>query len=223
MRFLTQANFYDEALELFGRISPEQVVDPATLFFYQAVCQHQLLQKAAALETLDRLLNQTLSVPDRYASVARLMKYDLEQFREKSLDEIARKMADVKRRLALGQGGRRVQKLQDEIVDALDDLIKKLQEQANSSSMTSSSGQAGGNSNQSSGPAADSVVKGAPAPGRVDQKDIGNKSGWGALPPKQATRAKNLINRQFPAHYRRAIDQYFKKLATRKAPSPPSR
>ncbi|HID21353.1 MAG TPA: hypothetical protein EYP14_03015 [Planctomycetaceae bacterium] len=216
-RFLTQAALYDEATEQFEKIPLETVIDPATLLFYRAVCEHQLLKKSEALDTLDQLLNHTVSVPDRYASVARLMRYDLVEFRQKSLDEIARKMHDVKRRLSLARAGSRVQKIEQEIVEALDELIKEIQEQADSAS--SSSGLAGGHSNQSSGPAQDSVIKGAPAPGRVDEKDIGHKSGWGALPPKKETKAKNLINRNFPAHYRQAIDQYFKKLANRRAPS----
>ncbi len=218
-RFLTQASLYDEALAEFVRIDPDQVIDPATLFFYRAVCEHQLLKKDEALKTLNQLLDQTVAVPERYASVARLMKYDLEQFRGDDLDEIARKMLDVKRRLALGRGGRTVQQKEKEIVDALDKLIKKIEEQANKSSCNCAGGAGGENSNQSNGPADDSVVKGATAPGRVDKKDIGHKAGWGNLPPKQATRAKNLINRHFPAHYKRAIDQYFKKLANRKAPT----
>ncbi|NOX57150.1 MAG: hypothetical protein GXP27_22495, partial [Planctomycetes bacterium] len=182
-RFLTQAALYDEAMDQFEKIPLENVIDPATLLFYRAVCEHQLLKKSEALATLDQLLNHTVSVPDRYASVARLMRYDLVEFRQKSLDEIARKMNDVKRRLSLARAGSRVQKIEEEIVEALDELIKRIQDQANAAS--SSTGMAGGNSNQSSGPAQDSVIKGAPAPGRVDEKDIGHKSGWGALPPKQ--------------------------------------
>ena len=58
-------------------------------------------------------------------------------------------------------------------------------------------------------------MKGATAPGEVDKKDIGNKSGWGTLPPKQAAEAKNVINRNFPSHYREAIEQYFNAISDR--------
>ena len=44
-------------------------------------------------------------------------------------------------------------------------------------------------------------------------KNIGNKTGWGALPPKAEARAKNILDRNYPAHYRRAIDEYFRRLA----------
>ena len=60
-------------------------------------------------------------------------------------------------------------------------------------------------------------MKGATAPGDVDKKKLSNRAGWGALPPKEEARAKNLINRNFPSHYRQAVEEYFKKLASRRA------
>ena len=55
---------------------------------------------------------------------------------------------------------------------------------------------------------------GGKAPGNVTQKNIGNKSGWGDLPPKQREEALQQIGKDFPAHYRDVIEQYFRKLAT---------
>ena len=51
------------------------------------------------------------------------------------------------------------------------------------------------------------------APGKVEQRDIGNKSGWGDLPPKEREQALQQIGREFPAHYREVIEQYFRALA----------
>ena len=50
-------------------------------------------------------------------------------------------------------------------------------------------------------------------PGRVDPKDIGSSSGWGDLPPKQREQALEQLGREFPAHYRELIEQYFRDLA----------
>lgn len=214
-RFLVHRQLYEEALEVLEAVDPKQVVDPACLLFQRAICEHQLLRKTAALTSIDLLLNNTQGVPERYKAVATLMRADLEQLKEASLGEVAKKMSDVERRLSLGRPGERTQKLEEEIVETLDEIIKKLEEQQ-SGGGGGGSGQ-GGNQNQSGGPASDSSVKGATAPGEVDKKDIGNKAGWGALAPKQATEAKNVINRNFPSHYREAIEQYFKKLANRPA------
>ena len=208
-RSMTQMEMYDEALELFSRVDQSQVVDPASFFFFKAVCEHSLLQKQAGLATLKNLLKNTTEVPVRYRSVAELMQSDLQALKEKSLDEVARMMSDVERRLGLGRGGERVQKVEEEIIASLDELIKKAEQQQGGGS-----GQAGGNAPSS--PAQDSRVKGSTAPGEVDERDIGKKSGWGSLPPKARARARNLIDRELPPHYRSAIEQYLRKLAARR-------
>lgn len=213
-RFLAQRQLYEEALDVLVAVDPKQVVDPASYFFQRAICEHQLLKKGDAMKSLGHLLDDTQNVPERYKAVATLMRHDLDKLREASLGEVAKKMSDVERRLILGRGGEKTQKVEEEIVEALDEIIKKAEQQQQSSS---SGGGQGGNQNQSGNPANDSSVKGATAPGEVDKKDIGNKAGWGSLTPKKAAEAKNVINRNFPSHYREAIEQYFKKLANRPA------
>ena len=213
-RFLAQRQLYEEALEVLVAVDPKQIVDPASYFFQRAICEHQLLKKGDAMRSLGNLLDNTQNVPERYKAVALLMRHDLEQLKEASLGEVAKKMLDVERRLTLGRGGEKTQKVEEEIVEALDEIIKKVEQQQQNSG---GGGGQGGNQNQSGGAANDSSIKGATAPGEVDKKDIGNKAGWGTLPPKKATEAKNVINRNFPSHYREAIEQYFKKLANRPA------
>lgn len=148
--------------------------------------------------------------------VAKLMQRDLQETEEETLGSVSRLMRDSERRLDLGRGGQKVQKVQDEIVATLDDLIKKA-EQQQSGGGGSGSGQ--NNSNQSGSPAEDSTLKGATAPGEVDQKELKKQGGWGSLPPKEEARAKNLLNKEFPVHYQQAVEQYFKKLANRRAPA----
>lgn len=213
-RFLAQRQLYEEALEVLVAVDPKQVVDPASSLFQRAICEHQLLKKTDSLRSLSQLLDNTQNVPERYRAVALLMRNDLELLKEASLGEVAKKMADVERRLTLGRGGEKTQKVEDEIVEALDEIIKKAEQDQNGGG---GGGGQGGNQNQSGGAAGDSSVKGATAPGEVDKKDIGNKAGWGSLAPKKAAEAKNVINRNFPSHYREAIEQYFKKLANRPA------
>ena len=214
-RYLTQRKMYDEALKVLGDLDPGQVVDPASCLFFRGVCQHQLLMKTEGLETVKQLLKDTEGVPVSYSSVATLMEYDLKALQGRSLDEASRMMKDSGRRLDLGRGGQRVQKVQDEIVAILDEIIEKLEQQAGGGG----GGGSGSNpSNIPSGsPAPDSVVKGATAPGAVDRKHARNKADWGDLPPAEEARAKNQLNRNFPAHYRKAVEEYFKKLAKRPA------
>jgi hypothetical protein len=201
---------------VFGRIDPALAVDPAGCLFYKAVCEHSLLQKDEGLNTIETLLASTEGVPVRYTTVAELMKHDLEALRAKSLDEVARQMRDVERRLALGRAGEQVQRVEERIITTLDEIIEKLEQQQGG-------GGGGGNGqprgNQSSSPAQDSYVGGTKAPGEVDKKEIGRKDGWGDLPDKAQAAAKNMINRQFPFHYRQAVEEYLKRIAQRPAPS----
>ncbi len=55
---------------------------------------------------------------------------------------------------------------------------------------------------------------GGKGPGVVTKRDVGHQSGWGNLPPKQREEALQQIARDFPAHYRDIIEQYFRKLAS---------
>ena len=47
----------------------------------------------------------------------------------------------------------------------------------------------------------------------MTKRNIGNKSGWGDLPPKEREEAMQQIGRDFPSHYRDVIEQYFRRLA----------
>ncbi len=213
-RFLTQAEFFDEALALFARVEPTRLIDPAGYYFHRAVCEHRLLKKDAGLVSIKALLHDTADVPVRYSSVAELMEADLQKLKEKSLDEIQRLMSDVERRLGHARGGEKTQDVEKTIIERLDELIDKIEKQKQQQQQQQQQSQQQGQQSKS---ADDSIIKGSTAPGEVDQRDIGSKAGWGALPPKQQTKAKNLIDRELPPHYRNAIEQYLRKLAKRPA------
>jgi hypothetical protein len=215
-RALTQALLYDEALTVFARIDPAKVVDPSTCLFYRAVCEHQLLRKKEGLATLDKLLHKTEGVAEPYTQVATLMQDELSSLDDQSLSGVSRKMQDSERRLDLGRGGQRVQKVQDEIIESLDEIIKKKQQQLNQQ-QSQSQQQPENNSNRSNRAAEDSMLKGATAPGNVDPNKKKRAGIWGGLPPKAATEAENRLNHEFPSNYRRAVEEYFKKLATKPA------
>ncbi len=210
-RYLAQRRMYDEALHVLEPIPPEEVVDPASLLFFKAVCQHQLLRRDEGLRTLKQLLEQTVGVPASYRQVADLMQYELQNMKAKSLEELSHMMGDVERRLDLGRGGERVQKKEEEIIARLDEIIKKLEQQQGGGG-SGAQGQ-GGEQNNPSDAAQDSSVKGATAEGKVDEKKLAGKGGWGMLDPKAETRARESIKRKFPPHYSEAIKRYNIKLA----------
>ncbi|MGZ8741237.1 MAG: hypothetical protein ACXWZ8_11645, partial [Gaiellaceae bacterium] len=59
--------------ELLLRHGEWDVVDPASLLFYQSVVHHRLLNKDACLLSLNLLLEREQELPRRYLSVAKLM------------------------------------------------------------------------------------------------------------------------------------------------------
>jgi hypothetical protein len=208
-RWLTQHAHFDEALEVLGGMTPQQVVDPGALLFYQAVAFHRLLKKDECVAALDKLLENESVLPRRYVTVARLMDADIRPLEVDSLDEIARLMLDIRRRLGFGHAGKRVRQQEDDVIAKLDKRIKQIEEQIQK---MPGKGQGSGGP-QSSNPAQDSQNLGGKGAGDVDQKRIGSKSGWGNLPPKEREQALQQISKDLPAHYREAIEEYFRKLA----------
>jgi len=204
---------FDDGLTLLADLDLATAVDPATLLFHRAACQHWLLEADAAVESLDRLLERAGEIPVRYERVARLLRADIASLEEESLDHIARRMRDVTRRLDQGRAGPRTRAVQDGVIESLDKLIAKLEEQQQ---QCQSSGGGGGGAAGRGGqgkPMEDSRIAEGKGPGEVARRDLGGTDGWGSLPPHQRDEALQQIGREFPAHYREAIEQYFKRLA----------
>ncbi|HEV3137938.1 MAG TPA: hypothetical protein VGZ26_08535 [Pirellulales bacterium] len=210
-RWLVQEALYDEALEQLGQLKPEEVADPATLLFYQVVVHHRTLAREPGLQTIARLLERESEIPKRYTSVARLMQADLSVLKDESLDHIARRMDDIRRRLDLGRAGPKVRQVEDGVIASLDKLIEQLEKQQQAMAAAAA---AGGGTLRPSKPAQDSVPMGGKGAGEVTKKPIGNGSGWGELPPRQRQEALQQIGKDYPAHYRDMIEQYFRKLAS---------
>jgi len=125
--WLGQRQFYDESLAQVGDLQSSDVVDPASLLFYQAVCHHRLLNKDQCLAAVGLLLENKGAIPKRYETLAMLMEADMAPLKTDSLDEIARLMDDVERRLDLGRAGKRVRKEEDDVIAKLDKMIEEIE------------------------------------------------------------------------------------------------
>jgi hypothetical protein len=205
-RWLVQGQWFEEAIEQIGSLKTSEVVAPAELLFYQGVCYHRTLNKDEGLKVLGQLLDGAEASPRRYVAVAYLMQADLASLEKDTLDEIARQMERVGQKLDQGRAGPKVRKVEKDVVESLDKMIKKIEEEQDKNQSPS-------NTLQSSSPAKDSTPMGGKAPGDVTKKDIGHKSGWGDMPPKEREEALQVMGRDFPPHYREAIEEYFRKLA----------
>ncbi len=209
-RWLTHHQLYDEVLEVLADITPSDVIDPAGLLFYRMVAHHQIVEPDKSRLALEQLMEQEEQLPRRYLQVAQLLRRDLAGLKDESLDHVARRMNDVRRRLDIGRAGKQVQVVEKGVVDSLDRMIKKLEQQQQQQQQNVQPG--GGN--RSSKPMQDSQLpSGGKPPMKVDQRDVGNQSGWGNLPAKEREQALQQIGREYPAHYRELIEQYFRELA----------
>ncbi len=210
-QWLAQHALYDEALQLLDGLTHEDVVDPASLLFYQSVVHHRLLDKDACLSSLNLLLEREQELPRRYLSVAKLMEADIKPLEKDSLDEVSRLMDDIQRRLNFGRAGTRVRDEEEDVIAKLDKMIEELEKQRQQSQSGSAANANG--TLQPSKPADDSQAMGGKGPGNVDQKRLKNEAGWGNLPPKERQEALQQISKDLPAHFRDVIEEYFRKLA----------
>lgn len=208
-RWLAHQTLYDEAAEQLAGIKPGDVVDPASLLFYQAVVHHRLLEKEKGLQAARELLAHGHSPPRRYTTVARLIEADLKDLEPETLDHIARRMEDIQRRLDLGRAGPKVRKIEDGVIESLDKMISELEQQQQKSASMSS----GGQGSQSQSPLPDSRIAELKGRGEVTKRNIGSEAGWGDLPPREREEVLQQIGREFPSHYRDVVEQYFRKLA----------
>jgi hypothetical protein len=126
-RALSTRRVYEEALDTLKAVKAEEVADPAGYLFHRAVAEHAMLFKDQARHSISRLLDEVVDSPERYKTVGALMLLDMLTWKEKDLNWIARKMDNSGRRLELARGGPVTQKIQKDIVNRLDELIKELE------------------------------------------------------------------------------------------------
>lgn len=208
-RELSRRRQLDEAAEWFSFVPPTDasfLVDPATHYFHEAVVRHGLQQGPATLAAIDRLLS-VRPVPERYRGTAELLRLTVQTLEKEKLSGIAHDMRDLARRLELGHTDQRLQAIEKDVVSRLDKIITEIEKKSSSASSGGiPSGSPALNSNRTPGDSS----------GVADSKKKPGGNPWGNLPEKQRDAALQDIGRDFPAHYRDAIEEYFRVLATEK-------
>jgi len=221
-RALSLRSIHDDALESLKTTAAEQVVDPSAYLFHRAVSEHALLDKAAALNSINRLLDDAIGSPERHRTQAAPMALDIHTWNDKDLSAIARKMKNVEQRLDLSRGGPKTQKIQKEIVARLDEMIKELENQCKCSGGDCNGGNCpGGNpgsgppkGNNPSSPATESGIANAGGPGIVEKAKLKNLvEQWGNLPARERAQALQDLTQGMSPRHREAIENYFRNLA----------
>jgi hypothetical protein len=214
-RWLVDQGYYDEAVSWTDGLDTDDVVAPDALLFYRAIAYHQLVEPTKSDSALAQLMQRQENLPTRYQKLADLMRHDLSGLQDDSLDHISRRMSDIRRRLAQGRPGERVQGVEKGVIESLDKLIKKAEDQAQQA-QAAAAAQA-----QPSTPMQDSKIAELKGPGKVEHRDIGRGAGWGNLNDKDREKALQEIGREFPSHYREVIEEYFRRLAAEESSDKP--
>lgn len=218
-RWLVQHRFYDDALETLINIRPDEVVDPASLLFYRAICQSELLSTTDALDSLSLLQNNTLDVPDRFLVVADMLKQELMDREDEGMKNVADLMTDVERRLDLGKSGQETQSQEEAVIAALDKLLEDLENEKKKQQEQQQGGQGGQGQQQQQNmnPAQQSQLKnGMDAKGEADPKNLDETGQWGLLNNKQEAKAREMIQQKFPPNFLDQIGRYTRKIAEQK-------
>jgi len=212
---------YEESVAAAKLAAPEQLIDPASFFFYRAVAEHALIQREAAVTSIVRLLDDVADAPDRYKVVATMMFFDLQQWSkdDKDLTNIGRLMDNSGRRLDLARGGPQTQEIQKKIVFRLDEKIKELEAKAKPGQPGDQScpnGGAPGNTPGSGPPNApmqDSFGGTDSGAGQVDLKKLRNyEQVWGKLPEVERKKVTQDFVREMPPKFKPMIEDYFRSL-----------
>ncbi len=175
---------YEECLAWLKVVDAQQCSSAELTHYYAAVAHHQLVQMEEAAAEADRLLALENRRLRRGPEVARIIKRDAEAHEPDSLTRIAQQMGDVRRRLWLGRSDDANLALQQEVIDALDKTIDKLEEQRKQQQQQQQQQQlAQGGGSRSSQPMQESRGIDQKGAGEVDERDIPPGGDWGSLPP----------------------------------------
>jgi hypothetical protein len=120
---------FEEARDALRAGGDAAVVDPALYFFLSARAAHALMLPQDARLAIEELLDVT-DAPERYRALAHRMEQDMDEWRDKNLHWVARRMGQVARRLELGRVNGVTVTRQKEIVARLDEMIRELENRA---------------------------------------------------------------------------------------------
>jgi hypothetical protein len=214
---LRQARYYEESLAWSDGVDANKIASGAQLLFNRAVAQHALVQPEAAQKTVAELRKLPGKLPRRYEELAKLIERSAARTAKTPLRGISQRMGDVDRRLELGRTGEPEIALEQTVLDELDKIINKLQEQQNQQQQQQQAASAA--AMPSASPPQESQPGDFKGPGKVATRRLATGGEWGALPPAERARVTQQLSRDFPAHYRELIEAYYKQLAEQPAPT----
>ena len=159
---------------------------------------------------MDENIGRTFPASQKAEAAQPVEPFNLRPLETDTLDEVSRIMANIQRRLTFGRAGKVVITEEEQVLAKLDKMIKELEEQQKKQQ----GGGGGGGSAAPAQPAQDSSLpQGHYGDGKVDPEESKPGGDWGNLPPQDREEALQQISEELPAHYRKVIEEYLRKLA----------
>ncbi|HEX5137336.1 MAG TPA: hypothetical protein VFY93_10205 [Planctomycetota bacterium] len=193
--------------------------------FYVVVCLGQEREKEKAIAAANAFLKDYPDAPERYKQAMEQLKNELVQEWESPLYDLAGRMTQVAKKIEGGETGEETQGKQKEIVNIIEELIKKAEDQEGQGGKGGGGGGGRPRGNQQpAGPANQSSV--TPGASRVGELRPNPKKkpqdAWGEMRDKEREEVLQALKEQFPDRYRELLEQYNKALAEGKRVTEPS-
>ena len=189
-------------------------VDYSKYWYSKALCEFSILKKDKCLKSLDKL-QDSFEIPYRYQKIAEIMRASIEEWQDRDLGDVVRRMRESADRLEIAKGGPVTQQKQKEIVKILDELIKEKEDAAQAAKELAEKKIA--QSQKQDGPIQqpqdDSKIEDDAGPGQVLEKQLKHyQSQWGKMSEKERARAIQGLTKDVPPKYREMVETYFKLL-----------
>lgn len=179
--------------------------------FFYGVALSRIPSREEALNVLSNFLKAYPWAPERYRVQAFQMVEELKRPEANPLHEIADEMRSVERKLKSGDPGQKTIDQERRILDRLDELIEKLEEQERN--RKGGGGPGGGNQPPSSPAQSAKPPEGEARIGELNQGARRLAARWGELRDKEREEVLQELEKRFPPRYRALLEAYFKKLS----------
>lgn len=215
---LTQSLEYEKSEQILSHIRVGKSEAPPAYLYLRLINNFKLLHKKECLRYAEDILD-LFDCPERYKVMAYIIRDDASQWKTGDMGDISREMAQVTERIQTKKAGAATQKIQKDIVDKLDKLIKGAED--DQAAAAAAQGKAGGQAEgSSSDPQNESNGGHESGKGAVDPKKFAELSRtWGNLPDKERQRAIQDLTKGLPAKYQEMIERYFRSQAKKDLPS----
>ncbi len=192
--------------------------------FYHAYSLSRSRRKEEAMVAAKRFLEDYPDSPQRYRQAMDQMLNELMQSWESPLYDLSDRMEEVARRIEGGDTGEKTQGSQKEIVDIIEQLIKKAEQNEGNGQNNG-----GGNGNpRGNDPSANPANKSSAPPGAADTGELRGRpqrkpgEQWGEMKDREREDVLQALKERIPDRYRDLLRQYDKALAEGKRVTTPA-